>query len=338
MAIFLPRIIQAKRVLKRSFSNGSSTSTSMETPKGYFAIYVGEEEKRRFVVPVSLLSQPTFQEFGYDHPMGGLTIPCSEDMFVDLASRYGFLILLHQLLYSENTLPSTTMAIFLPRILQTKRVLKRSFSNGSSTSTSMDIPKGYFAIYVGEEEKRRFVVPVSLLSQPAFQELLHLAEEQFGYNHPMGGLTIPCSEDMFIDLASRYEHRSTTLSSTLTSDDIVIEDFYGLLFSKSTLASTKMAIFLPRIIQAKQVLRRSFSNGSSTSTSTDIPKGYFAVYVGEEEKRRSVVPVSLLSQIEFQELLHLAEEQFGYDHPMGGLTIPCSEGILVDLASRYGAL
>ncbi|KAL8239108.1 hypothetical protein R6Q59_015675 [Mikania micrantha] len=99
-----------------------------------------------------------------------------------------------------------------------------------------------------------------------------------------------------------------------------------------------MAIFLPRIIQAKQVLRRSFSNGSSTSTSTDIPKGYFAVYVGEEEKRRSVVPVSLLSQIEFQELLHLAEEQFGYDHPMGGLTIPCSEGILVDLASRYGAL
>ncbi|KAD6453914.1 hypothetical protein E3N88_08620 [Mikania micrantha] len=105
----------------------------------------------------------------------------------------------------ENTLPSTKMAIFLPRIIQAKRVLRRSFSNGSSTSTSMDIPKGYFAVYVGEEEKRRFVVPVSLLSQLEFQEFLHLAEEQFGYDHPMGGLTIPCSEDLFIDLASRFD-------------------------------------------------------------------------------------------------------------------------------------
>ncbi|KAD6453876.1 hypothetical protein E3N88_08582 [Mikania micrantha] len=181
MAIFLPRIIQAKRVLRRSFTNGSSGSTSEDIPKGYFAVYVGEEEKRRYVVAVSLLSQPAFQEllhqseeeFGYNHPMGGLTIPCSEDVFVDLASP--------------------------------KRVLRRSFSNGSNTSTSMDTPKGYFAVYVGEEEKKRFVVSVSLLSQPAFQELLHMAEEQFGYNHPMGGLTIPCSEDIFFDLASRFD-------------------------------------------------------------------------------------------------------------------------------------
>ncbi|KAD6453884.1 hypothetical protein E3N88_08590 [Mikania micrantha] len=204
------------------------------------------------------------------------------------------------------------MAIFLPRIIQAKRVLRRSLSNGSSTSTSMDIPKGYFAVYVGEEEKRRFVVPVSLLSQPAFQELLHMAEEQFGYNHPMGGLTIPCSEDIFADLASRYV--------------------------KKLYPHKKMTIFLPRIIQAKRVLRRSFSNGSSASTSEDIPKGYFSVYVGEEEKRPFVVAVSLLSQPAFQELLNQSEEEFGYNHPMGGLTIPCSEDVFVDLASRFGAL
>ncbi|KAK9065543.1 hypothetical protein SSX86_014944 [Deinandra increscens subsp. villosa] len=96
------------------------------------------------------------------------------------------------------------MAIFFPRIIQAKQIFRRSFSNGRSTSTSMDIPKGYFAVYVGEEEKRRFVVPVSLLCQPEFQELLHLAEEEFGYNHSMGGLTIPCSEDIFADFASRF--------------------------------------------------------------------------------------------------------------------------------------
>ncbi|XP_024982936.1 auxin-responsive protein SAUR21-like [Cynara cardunculus var. scolymus] len=94
------------------------------------------------------------------------------------------------------------MAILMPRILQAKQILRRSLSNGSS-NTYMAIPKGHFAVYVGEQEKKRFVVPLSLLSQPAFQELLYKAEEEFGYNHPMGGLTIPCSEDIFIDLASR---------------------------------------------------------------------------------------------------------------------------------------
>ncbi|CAB4319522.1 unnamed protein product [Prunus armeniaca] len=46
--------------------------------------------------------------------------------------------------------------------------------------------------YVGESEKQRFVVPISFLNQPAFQELLSEAEEEFGFDHPMGGLTIPC--------------------------------------------------------------------------------------------------------------------------------------------------
>ncbi|XP_071698310.1 auxin-induced protein 15A-like [Rutidosis leptorrhynchoides] len=95
------------------------------------------------------------------------------------------------------------MAIRMPRIIQTKKIFRQSFSNGSNTTEYIDIPKGYFAVYVGEEEKKRFVVPVSLLSQPMFQELLHQAEEEFGYNHPMGGLTIPCSEHVFTDVASR---------------------------------------------------------------------------------------------------------------------------------------
>ena len=88
------------------------------------------------------------------------------------------------------------MTIRMPQITHAKKILRRSFSNKSS-STSMDIPKGYFSVYVGEEEMKRFVVPVSLLSQPAFQELLQQTEEEFGYSHRTGGLTIPCSEDKF---------------------------------------------------------------------------------------------------------------------------------------------
>ncbi|WRX15427.1 Small auxin-up RNA - like 10 [Theobroma cacao] len=77
------------------------------------------------------------------------------------------------------------MAIRLPRIVSAKKV-----------------PKGYFPVYVGENQKR-FVIPVSFLNQPSFQNLLDLSEEEFGYSHPTGGLRIPCDEDMFLDVTSR---------------------------------------------------------------------------------------------------------------------------------------
>ncbi|KAH0646135.1 hypothetical protein KY290_035490 [Solanum tuberosum] len=76
------------------------------------------------------------------------------------------------------------------------------------TSTAGDVPKGHFAIYVGEKQKKRFVIPISFLSQPLFQELLSQAEEEFGFDHPMGGVTIPCSEDVFINLTSRLNRIS----------------------------------------------------------------------------------------------------------------------------------
>ncbi|KAG5611779.1 hypothetical protein H5410_023060 [Solanum commersonii] len=59
------------------------------------------------------------------------------------------------------------------------------------------------SVYVGESQKKRFVVPISYLSQPLFQDLLTQAEEQFGFDHPMGGLTIPCKEGVFVHLTSR---------------------------------------------------------------------------------------------------------------------------------------
>lgn len=62
-------------------------------------------------------------------------------------------------------------------------------------------PKGHFAVYVGES-RRRFVVPISYLSHSLFQKVLQWAEEEFGFDHPMGGLTIPCTEDYFLSLTA----------------------------------------------------------------------------------------------------------------------------------------
>ncbi|OMP03135.1 Auxin responsive SAUR protein [Corchorus olitorius] len=95
------------------------------------------------------------------------------------------------------------MAIRLPSIMHAKQILRRSNSNRyRNQSTSSDVPKGYIAVYVGEGEMKRFVIPISFLNQPCFQELLCMAEEEYGFEHPMGGLTIPCSEDDFIERTS----------------------------------------------------------------------------------------------------------------------------------------
>ncbi|CAN4107420.1 unnamed protein product [Withania somnifera] len=67
------------------------------------------------------------------------------------------------------------MAIRVPRIIK-------------KSSTSLDVPKAHFAVYVGEKRKKRFVIPISFLSQPSFQDLLSQADQEFGFDHPIGGV------------------------------------------------------------------------------------------------------------------------------------------------------
>lgn len=64
-------------------------------------------------------------------------------------------------------------------------------------SRTSEVPKGHLAVYVGETEKKRFLVPVAYLSNPSFHCLLSQAEEEFGYDHPMGGLTFSCTQEIF---------------------------------------------------------------------------------------------------------------------------------------------
>ncbi|KAJ7001376.1 hypothetical protein NC653_011718 [Populus alba x Populus x berolinensis] len=151
----------AKQILRRSVWNASKPAS------------------RSLDVPKDLLTKAE-EEFGFNHPMGGLTIPCREDKFID-----------------NNT--DHTMAILLKGIMTAKQILRRS---NLLANQATEVPKGFFAVYVGESQKKRFTVPISFLNQPSFQELLRIAEEEFGYNHPMGGLTLPCREDTFIDIIS----------------------------------------------------------------------------------------------------------------------------------------
>lgn len=95
------------------------------------------------------------------------------------------------------------MAIRLTSLISSgKQFYKlQSFLNRNNS----DVPKGHVAVYVGEVQRRRYVVPLSYLNHPSFQALLRRAEEEFGFDHPMGGLTIPCSENAFVEVTSRMQ-------------------------------------------------------------------------------------------------------------------------------------
>ncbi|KAK4774461.1 hypothetical protein SAY86_009396 [Trapa natans] len=87
-----------------------------------------------------------------------------------------------------------------------KHILKRCSSLGKKhlgyddDGLPLDVPKGHFAVYVGEN-RSRYIIPISFLSHPEFQSLLRRAEEEFGFEHDMG-LTIPCEEVVFRSLTS----------------------------------------------------------------------------------------------------------------------------------------
>nr|GMC82970.1 auxin-responsive protein SAUR21-like [Ipomoea batatas] len=172
MAISMTRILRAKHGLRRSSSRTNrETNRENEVPKGHFAVYVGESEKKRFVLPISFLNNPSFQG------------------------------MLNQAEEENPTFKKThlNMAIGMGHIFRAKQGLRRS---SSRTNREFEVPKGHFAVYVGENEKRRFVIPVSYLKDPSFQDLLSQAEKEFGFDHPTGGLTIPCMEDTFLEVIS----------------------------------------------------------------------------------------------------------------------------------------
>ncbi|KAL5055606.1 hypothetical protein RYX36_036288 [Vicia faba] len=93
-------------------------------------------------------------------------------------------------------IPKKTMGFGIKSIIR-----RASFSTTQGSTKGYEVSKGYLAVYVGDK-MRRFVIPVSYLNQQLFQELLNETKEEFGYDHPMGGLTIPCSEDEFLNLTS----------------------------------------------------------------------------------------------------------------------------------------
>ncbi|CAO2186729.1 unnamed protein product [Urochloa humidicola] len=91
----------------------------------------------------------------------------------------------------------------------------------SPSAGAADVPRGHLAVYVGEGRKR-LVIPTACLSHPAFVTMLKLVEEEFGFDHRCGGLTIPyASECDFTDIGGGMGLNSS-LDFTSTEDEILL--------------------------------------------------------------------------------------------------------------------
>ncbi|RZS20222.1 hypothetical protein BHM03_00052715 [Ensete ventricosum] len=91
-----------------------------------------------------------------------------------------------------------------PQTAVLRQILRRCSGLGREKEQQeglpVDVPKGHFVVYVGEN-RSRFIVPISYLDHPEFQGLLRQAEEEFGFEQHMG-LTIPCDVVAFRSLTS----------------------------------------------------------------------------------------------------------------------------------------
>ncbi|XP_054778600.1 auxin-responsive protein SAUR21-like [Prosopis cineraria] len=97
----------------------------------------------------------------------------------------------------------------LSMVQQAKKIMKwpqnhvHSRNHDTSSKNKNVVPRGHITVYVGELQRKRFVVPISYLNHPTFLELLQQYEQEFGFHHPLGGLSLPCKEDQFLNLTSQ---------------------------------------------------------------------------------------------------------------------------------------
>lgn len=72
-----------------------------------------------------------------------------------------------------------------------------------------DVPKGHMVVYVGEQ-LTRYVIKISFLEHPLFQELLELAHKEYGFSGA-SGLCIPCDEDVFLGVICYLDRQQEQL-------------------------------------------------------------------------------------------------------------------------------
>ncbi|OAY69475.1 auxin-responsive protein SAUR72 [Ananas comosus] len=105
---------------------------------------------------------------------------------------------------SSSSSSSSSRGIkFLKRTLSFTDTINTAPASAAAAAASVDVPKGYLAVCVGEE-MQRYVIPTEYLGHRAFEALLREAEEEFGFQQE-GVLRIPCEVGVFESILTVVE-------------------------------------------------------------------------------------------------------------------------------------
>ncbi|KAL1313738.1 hypothetical protein HN51_040345 [Arachis hypogaea] len=70
------------------------------------------------------------------------------------------------------------------------------------------VPEGHFAVIAmeggDEEEKKRFMIELNYLTDPAFLKLLEMAKEEYGFQHK-GALALPCTPQQLRNVLHNHQ-------------------------------------------------------------------------------------------------------------------------------------
>ncbi|KAK7324912.1 hypothetical protein VNO77_28853 [Canavalia gladiata] len=105
---------------------------------------------------------------------------------------------------------------FVVEKLQKRLLLGRNKEYCDSTYVPEDVKEGHFAVIAeGGEEPKRFVLPLSCLSNPTFLGLLEQAAEEYGFDHE-GALSIPCRPSELERILAQQWHEHGTQTTGLS--------------------------------------------------------------------------------------------------------------------------
>ncbi|KEH29999.1 putative small auxin-up RNA [Medicago truncatula] len=78
--------------------------------------------------------------------------------------------------------------------------------DNKSRYEAKDVKKGHFVVIAkDEDEAKRFIVPLSCLTNPIFVSLLEEAAEKYGFNGD-GAITVPCRPNEFQMILEQQMH------------------------------------------------------------------------------------------------------------------------------------
>nr|GEX32224.1 auxin responsive SAUR protein [Tanacetum cinerariifolium] len=342
-----PKIKQSKRGMPRYYSSSAAVNG---IPKGQFCVYVGEStNKKRFIIPLKYLKHPSFhtllnlseEEFGYDHPMGDAR-PMNDVTISADASRNletfveGRSDAVHASV--SSTKPGNMTEPVLESVPTVKESTPKSFAslvtNEDVTSKDDQELKEDIVIYISnvKDDEEFGKSSKNSASLSGTEKNSEVSGKVASSANPFDALNTIGKAD---GLGSNGE--------SYNSGKKFVKDVVGSASgnpSNSPLAA-RINEMQSKMLEGKKPFKTLFSKmihakkGSPAYLSSpaliDVPKGCFSVYVGESKRKRYIVPLSYLRHPSFQNLLNLSEEEFGYAHPMGGLTFPCKEETFIEV-------